>query len=124
MQNRQHCPRLLSMPTTEPTVPVHRLGLKLFRVLDDTAVEVVGAHLNVGAVVCNAISSLLSDAERGRTARFRFAKHRPATSLLEQGCAKLLGERLGVEPAAVELVETSNGMRLLPFGHCPPSDGS
>ena len=84
-------------------------GSKLFRVLDDAVVEVRGAYLNVEAVVCDAVSSVLSDAERGRAAGFRFAQHRQSYLFARAGLRLLLGERLGVEPAAVELVETSYG---------------
>ena len=88
-----------------------------FRLLDDPVVEVVGAHLDVPTDVCEAQYSLLSCDERERANRFRFAQHRQHYIVARAGLRQLLGERLRVKPAAIELVETEHGKPKLGTAH-------
>jgi 4'-phosphopantetheinyl transferase len=88
-----------------------------FRLLDDPIVEVVGAHLDVPADVCEAQYSLLSGHERERANRFRFALHRQHYIIARAILRRLLAERLRVKPAAIELMETENGKPKLGTAH-------
>jgi len=64
--------------------------------------------------------ALLSDVERERARRYRFARDRDEFTVGRLGLRMLLASHLNVEPAAVELVTGPNGAPALPDMPDPP----
>lgn len=81
-------------------------------VSDDAIEVVVSRPAPEPAAVC-AAAALLSDAERLRASRFSFPRDRRRYVLNRAALRRLLGERLGVAPAAVELVYGGRGKPAL-----------
>jgi 4'-phosphopantetheinyl transferase len=71
--------------------------------------EVVVARLDPAAEETRSLQALLSDAERQRAERFRFAHHRRRFTVARARLREFLGARLGVRPEAVELAYGENG---------------
>jgi 4'-phosphopantetheinyl transferase len=77
------------------------------------AIEVVVTRLDVGPDAVRASTELLSDAERQRARRFAFDRDRCRFVVARSRLRRLLGERLEVEPDAVELVYGIRGKPAL-----------
>jgi 4'-phosphopantetheinyl transferase len=78
--------------------------------------EVVAARLDAAADEVRALQACLSEAERQRAARFFFERHRRRFIVARARLRELLGARLGVPPAAVELAYGENGKPRLVNG--------
>ena len=76
-------------------------------------VEVIAAPLDVSARALGALSRWLCDAERSRAARFHFERDRRRFVVARARLRELLGERLGVHPAAVALACGRRGKPVL-----------
>jgi 4'-phosphopantetheinyl transferase len=86
-----------------------------FSVLKTPAVEIVGVCLDAPAEVSATLWHLLSRDEQERAGRFHFVEHRQRYVIARASLRRLLAERLGIFPRAVELVEDSYGKpRLAP----------
>jgi 4'-phosphopantetheinyl transferase len=93
----------------------HDLHSRAFEILKTASVDVVGVRLDVSCNIGATLWLLLSDVERQRAERFRYAKHRHRYIVARASLRQLLAERLRIAPQAVELVETSYGKpRLAP----------
>lgn len=87
----------------------------VFSVLETPLVDIVGLRLDAPAEVSAALWQLLSRDERERAEKFRYAEHRQHYIVARANLRRLLAERLGICPRAVELVETRYGKpRLAP----------
>jgi 4'-phosphopantetheinyl transferase len=82
---------------------------RAFCVLKNSVVDIVGVRLDVPAEVSAALWQLLSRDERERAEKFRYAEHRQHYVVARASLRRLLAERLGIAPRAVELVETRYG---------------
>ena len=71
--------------------------------------EVVVARLDAGPEEVRALRAHLSDAERRRTQRFRYARDRRRFIVARARLRELLAARLDVTPEAVELANGKNG---------------
>ena len=71
--------------------------------------EVVVARLDPGPEETRSLQALLSDAERQRAERFRFARHRRRFIVARARLREFLAARLGVRPERVELAYGENG---------------
>ena len=76
-------------------------------------VEVVAARLDSSAAETSAGMKLLCARERRRAARFAFERDRRRYIAARSGLRRLLGERLGERPEAVELVYGKRGKPAL-----------
>ena len=77
------------------------------------SVEVVVARLEAGAAEIRSRSQLLCAEERSRAARFAFERDRNRYIAARSCLRRLLGERLGERPQAVELVYGKRGKPAL-----------
>jgi len=80
---------------------------------DDKGTEVVVARLPVGADAERASEAVLSVAERHRANRFVLDRDRRRFIACRARLRQLLGERLGVPPASVELAYGARGKPVL-----------
>jgi 4'-phosphopantetheinyl transferase len=71
--------------------------------------EIVVARLDAAAGEVRALEACLSASERRRAERFFFERHRRRFIVARARLRELLGARLGVAPAAVELACGANG---------------
>jgi len=71
--------------------------------------QVVVARLDPGPEETRSLRDLLSDAERERADRFRFAHHRRRFIVARARLREFLAARLGVHPERVELEHGANG---------------
>jgi len=78
-----------------------------------SAAEIVVARLDGGPLQARKAVSLLSDAERDRAARFVVERERRRFILARVALRRLLGERLGVSPGAVQLTAGKHGKPAL-----------
>lgn len=76
-------------------------------------IEVVVTRLDVGREAVRASAALLSDAERLRASRFRFARDRRRFSVARAQLRELLSARLGIRPQSVDLVYGTHGKPAL-----------
>jgi 4'-phosphopantetheinyl transferase len=93
----------------QETLTDHDWGSRAFRVLKTPDVDVISLRLDAPADVRAALWQLLSRDERQRAERFRYVEHRQRYIVARASLRRLLAERLGIAPSAVELVETSYG---------------
>ena len=77
---------------------------------------VVVARLDASPADVRAAHACLSSAERSRAARLRFERHRRRFVVARARLRQLLAERLGVQPAAVEITCGNNGKPCLARG--------
>ena len=83
----------------------------------DRQIEVVLTRLDARPEAAGALARSLSAAERERAGRFRFERDRRRFIVARARLRELLGARLGVPPAAVELACGNNGKPAL-AGRC------
>ena len=76
-------------------------------------IEVVVARLDEGAEALRAMWAWLCDAERQRALRLRLDRDRRRFVVARARLRRLLAERLGVRPQALELVSGANGKPAL-----------
>jgi len=76
-------------------------------------IEIVATRLDVGPEAIAASHALLSDAEQRRARRVASARVRGRFIVARARLRQLLGARLGVRPAAVELTTAPNGKPAL-----------
>jgi 4'-phosphopantetheinyl transferase len=86
----------------------------------DGTFDVALAWLDVGGECARALSAVLSNAERERAGRFKFARDRQRFIVARARLRELLATRLGVRPEAVEFVYGSHGKPEL-GPHCAAS---
>ena len=72
-------------------------------------VEIVVARLDVDGETAHALAGTLSDEERQRACRLRFARHRRRYIVARGLLRQLLASRLGTQPRAVELSYGAHG---------------
>lgn len=78
-------------------------------------VEIVVARLDVDRETAHALAGALSDEERQRARRFRFARHRRRYIVARGLLRQLLASRVGTQPRSVELSYGAHGKpRLAP----------
>jgi 4'-phosphopantetheinyl transferase len=88
---------------------------RAFGVLKTHVVDIVGVRLDAPAEVSAALWQLLSRDERERAEKFRYAEHRQHYIVARASLRRVLAERLGIAPRAVEFAETKHGKpRLAP----------
>jgi 4'-phosphopantetheinyl transferase len=80
---------------------------------DDKGIEVVVARLAVEAEAVRVSAGVLSAAERNRANRFVLSRDRRRFIACRARLRQLLGERLGVPPASVELAYGASGKPAL-----------
>jgi 4'-phosphopantetheinyl transferase len=79
-------------------------------------VEVVLAHLDVGEDAVHALAASLSDEERQRACRFRFARERRRYTVARGRLRQLLAERLRTHPRSIQLSRGVHGKPRLALG--------
>ncbi len=81
--------------------------------IPDTEIEVRLAHLDPDAKAVSQYASLLSADERERARRFHFEHDRRRFTVARGTLRILLGERLGIDPKAVNFTQTEKGKPLI-----------
>ena len=80
-------------------------------------IEVVMARLDAAPEFVQALAALLSEPERQRARRFALARDRRRFTVARARLRQLLAERLGVDPASVELTYGRHGKPALASKH-------
>jgi 4'-phosphopantetheinyl transferase len=93
----------------QETLRDHDWSSRAFRVLKTSDVDVISVRLDAPSDVRATLWQLLSRDERQRAERFRYVEHQQRYIVACGSLRRLLAERLGIAPWAVELVETSYG---------------
>ena len=89
----------------------------VFDVLRLAEVEVVGADLDVPDRTVAALRPLLSEAEQKTADRYKSLRDRAHSIVARGRLRQLLGDRLGIAPAAVELAVSEHGKPALGPAH-------